>query len=136
MHSLFTAAESVLEYPTIYGISTSLRHIKLAYTLSKHPELEVEFAEDIPDFYKESLHAAYLLTFLDDQTRCLLIKNKGSENYFYSKYKKADYLLCSLSDDEINIEIIQILSKLSGISICFALDIPNQKEIQNFSQLQ
>lgn len=136
MHSLFTAAESVLKYPKIYGIATSLRHVKLAFTVSNHPDFELEFADDIPDFYKESLHAAYILTFLDDQTSCLLIKNKGSHNYFYSKYRKADYLLCSMSEEEINVEIIQIVSKLSGISICFALDTPNQKEIQNFSQLQ
>lgn len=136
MQSLFTAEEFVLEYPCIYGIATSMRHVKFGYMLSRHPDLDVQFEEDIPDYNKESKHAAYHLTFLDDQSSCLIIKNKGTENYFYPKYKRVDYLICATAEDEINKEIVQIVSKLKGISICFALDNPNPKQILNFTQLQ
>lgn len=136
MQSLFTASEFVLEYPRIYGIATSMRHVKFGYRLSVHPDIELQYEEDIPNYAKESKHAAYHLTYLDDQSSCLIIKNKGSESYFYPKYKKADYLICAISEEEISQEIIQIVSKLKGISICFALENPSQKEIINFTQLQ
>jgi len=135
MHSLFTAEEFVLEYPRIYGIATSLRHVKLGYWLSIHPDIEVQFEEDIPNYSKESKHGAFHLTYLDDQTTYLLIKNKGSDGYFYPKYKQVDYLLCSMNEDEINLEIIEIVSNLKGISISFALDNPSPKDILNFTQL-
>lgn len=136
MQSLFTTEELVLKYPRIYGIATSLRHIKFGYWLSIHPDIALQYEADILDYNQESSHAAYHFTYLEDHTSCLLIKNKGSKNYFYPKYKKVDYLICAINEEEINSEIVQIVSKITGISICFALDNPNPKEIINFTQLQ
>ena len=64
------------------------------------------------------------------------MKNKGTKELFYPKYKQVDYLVCSIDESEIKSEIIQIISKLRGISICFALEEPNQKQILNFTSLQ
>ena len=136
MHSLFTTDELVLKYPCIYGISTSMRHTKLGYELSVHPDIDLQYEEDISDYSKESKHAAYHLTFLDDQSSYLIIKNKGTKHHFYPKYKQVDYLLCSMNEEEINSEIVQIVMKVKGISICFALNNPSPKEILNFTQLQ
>ncbi|MEN8732014.1 MAG: hypothetical protein ABF321_05525 [Bacteroidia bacterium] len=136
MQSLFTASEFVLKYPKIYGIATSLRHLKLGYVLITHADFDVVYEKEIFNFNRESEHQAYLLTYLDDDTQLLVIKNKGTQQYFYPKYKQVDYLLCSISEDEINIEIVKIVSKLKGISICFALDNPNKKDLLNFTQLQ
>jgi hypothetical protein len=77
-----------------------------------------------------------MITLLDDESKCLLIKNRGSSSLFYPKYNNAEYLLCSLNENEINPEIIEIFSKLPDISLCFALENPNQKQILNFIQLQ
>ncbi len=136
MQSLFTADEFVLKYPCIYGISTSMRHMKLGYWLSVHPDIALQYEEDISDYRKESKHAAYHLTYLDDQSSYLMIKNRGTKHHFYSKYKQADYLLCSMNEEEINSELVQIVAQLTGISICFALNNPSSKEILNFTQLQ
>ncbi|MFB1003403.1 MAG: hypothetical protein QMC70_04605 [Bacteroidia bacterium] len=136
MQSLFTTDEFVLKYPCIYGISTSMRHVKLGYGLSVHPDIALQYEEDISDYSKESKHAAYHLTFLDDQSSYLIIKNRGTKHHFYPKYKQVDYLLCSMNEEEINSEIVQIVGKLKGISICFALNNPSPKEILNFTQLQ
>jgi hypothetical protein len=93
------------------------------------------YEPEVSSYNKESTHGAYHLTFLDDLSEMLIIKNKGVNSHFYSKYKTADYLICSLTEDEINKEIPAIISKLMGISICFALNKPNQQEILNFTQL-
>ena len=135
MQSLFTAEELVLDFPEIYGISSSLRHVKFGYSMSNHHDFEVECYHDISVFGSDSVHGAYLLTYKEDGSKCLLIRNKGSKRLFNSKYKQVDYLLCSLSEEEINQEIIHIVRKLKDISLCFVLDKPNQKEIQNYTQL-
>lgn len=136
MYSLFTSKELVLKYPKIYGIATSLRVLRMGFVLSCHPDLDVYAVEDVPTYDAESVHGAFHVTFLDDHSKVLCIKNKGTNGYFYPKYKRIDYLICSLEEEEINQELIKILAKLKGISLCFALDNPNKKEIVNFSQLQ
>ncbi len=104
--------------------------------LSQHPDFEIDFHPEIATHAKTSQHACYLLHYAEDQSEVLIIKNIEVNDRFYPSYKNIDYLLCSLNEDEINTDIIQIISELNGISICFALDNPNQKEIQNFTQLQ
>lgn len=133
--SLFTVDNFILEYPEIVGVVTPLRSIKLGVILSKHPDMDVVAVDDVQTFDKKSQHCSYRLTFLDDSSDCLLIKNKGDFGYFFSRFKKADYLLCSLSDDVINKDLISRIRNLNDISLCFALDKPNQKEILNFTQL-
>jgi hypothetical protein len=135
MHTLFTTEELTLDVPEIYGISSALKTVKLGYYLLKNPYLGVERIEDISNYDKTSMHAAYEIIFLDDNYKCLLIKNRGTNSFFFNAYKNIDYLLCSLNEEEINNEIIEIVSKLHGVSICFALKKPNQNEILNFSQL-
>ena len=135
MQSLFSADELDLYYPEVYAIATPLRHLRLGYMLSACPELDIFYESKVYTYDRESSHAAYHLTFLDDKSEALIIKNKGSSAFFYPKYKTADYLICSLSEEEINREIPQIIGKLNGISICFVLSKPNQKEILNFTQL-
>ncbi len=136
MRTLFTSDELELKYPEIHGISTSMRHVRLGFLLSKHSDLDVDYYEDVVNYNKDSTHAAYVISFLDDQSKCLLVKNRGSKGLFYAKYKKADYLLCAIDEDEINIEIVKIVNKIDEISICFVLSNPNQKEILNFTNLQ
>lgn len=136
MSNHFTLEELELEYPIIYGVSTPLRHIKLGFEIECHPDFLVEFHEDIESYVGKSAHTSFLITYLDDKTQLLVIRNKGTKSLFYPRYKKVDYLLCAIGEDELNPEIIKIITKLKGISICFALDKPQQKEILNFSQLQ
>lgn len=135
MQSLFSLDELVLEYPEVYGISTPMRHLRVGYVLRSSHYFDVVYEPEVSSYNRESSHGAYHLTFLDDLSTVLVIKNKGSNSHYYSKYKTADYLLCSLTENEINKEIPSIISKLMGISICFALEKPNQKEILNFTQL-
>ncbi|MFT7230180.1 MAG: hypothetical protein ACI9GO_000644 [Bacteroidia bacterium] len=135
MQSLFSLDELVLEYPEVYGISTPMRHLRVGYVLRSSHYFDVVYEPEVSSYNRESSHGAYHLTFLDDLSTVLVIKNKGSNSHYYSKYKTADYLLCSLTENEINKEIPRIISKLMGISICFALEKPNQKEILNFTQL-
>jgi hypothetical protein len=112
-----------------------MRHLRLGYVLSSCPHLEIIYVPEVFTYGKESAHGAYHLTFLDDNSEALIIKNKGTNSFFYPKYRTADYLICSLIEDELNKEIPSIISKLKEISICFALNKPNQKEILNFTQL-
>lgn len=135
MQSLFTSEELVLEYPTIYGISSGLKPIRLAYELSKHPDLQVLATNDCSTYDGKSSHQCFEITYLEENYGCLLIKNKGFEGFFFKRFKNIDFLLCSLDDNFINAKLINIISKLQGITICFALDHPNQKEILNFTQL-
>ncbi len=135
MQSLFSTDELALEYPIIYGVSCALKPVKLAYYLSKCVDIEVVAVNDITSYDGKSLHQAFQITYLDDGFKCLLIKNKGSQAFFYKRYKNIDFLLCSLDDDNINDDLINIIGKQQGISICFALEEPNQREILNFSQL-
>lgn len=136
MSNLLTLDDCELEYPIIYGISTPLRHLKLGYELDCNPDFMVQYNADIESYSASSVHSSFRITFLDDNSEWLVVKNKGSKSLFYPKYKKVDYLLCSISEDEVNPEIVKIFNQLKGISICFALDKPNQKDIVNFSQLQ
>jgi hypothetical protein len=136
MQSLFTSDELELSYPIIHGIVSANRAVRMGFVLSEHPDFDVELYNDILDYDKESLHVSYLIRYLEDNTKCLLVKNKGSNGLFYKKYKQIDYLVCAMDEEDINLEIIEIIRKLMGISICFALDNPNQKEILNFTQLQ
>ena len=133
--SLFTSDELVLEYPEIMGLVTPLRTIKLGYILRNHPDIDAVAVDDIQTFDKKSIHFCYSLTFLDDDSMYLLIKNKGDLGFFYPRFRKADYLLCSVSEDEINKDLISTIRNLNDITVCFALDKPNQKEILNFTQL-
>ena len=135
MQSLFTTDELELDYPTIYGVSSALKPVKLAYLLSKCVDLEVVAVDDLKSYDQKSIHQAFQITYLDDGFMFLLIKNKGTEAFFFKRYKNIDYLLCSLDDNNINDDLINIIAKQQGISICFALEQPNQKEILNFSQL-
>ncbi len=136
MPSLFTLEELVLDYPIIYGIASSSRPLRLAYNLSIHSDIEVDLYQEATTYSKESLHETYLITHLDDGAKCFLVKNKGTKEVFYPKYKQVDYLVCSINEEKIKPEIIQIISKLRDISICFALEEPNQKQILNFTSLQ
>lgn len=135
MHSLFTSDELILEFPTIYGISSALKPIKLAYLLGKCSDIEIVAMNDCKSYDNKSEHQCFELTYLDDDYKCLLIKNKGTSEFFYRRYKKFDFLLCSLNDELINADLINIIAKHQGITICFALEQPNQKEILNFTQL-
>ncbi|PCJ66821.1 MAG: hypothetical protein COA58_05015 [Bacteroidetes bacterium] len=136
MQSLFTAEELELSYPIIHGVVSSSHPVTLGFVLSQHPDFDVELYDDVVNYSKDSLHVAYRIKYLEDDTKCLLIKNKGTKELLYKKYKQVDYLICAMNEEEINTEIIEIIRKLSGIMICFALDNPNQKEILNFMQLQ
>ena len=135
MQSLFTSDELQLSYPIIHGVVSGNRPVRMGFVLSEHPDFDVELYNDVSDYDKESIHVSYLIRYLEDDTKCLLIKNKGTNGLFYKKYKQVDYLICAINEEEISVEIIEIIRKLTGISICFALDNPNQKEILNFTQL-
>jgi hypothetical protein len=135
VQSLFSLDELVLEYPEVYGISTPMRHLRVGFVLRSSHYFDVVYEPEVFSYNKESSHGAYHLTFLDDFSTVLVIKNKGSNSHYFPNYKTVDYLLCSLTENEINKEIPRIISKLMGISICFALEKPNQKEILNFTQL-
>jgi hypothetical protein len=136
MPSLFASGEFILEYPTIYGVATNQRLLGFIHSLSKHPYFHVECYDDLLDYDQKSHHLNYVITLLDDGSQCILIKNRGSSSLYYPKYNNVAYLLCSLNENEINPEIIEIFSKLPDISLCFALEKPNQKQILNFIQLQ
>ena len=136
MPSLFASGEFILEYPTIHGIASNQRLSSFAHSLSKHPDLDIECFDDLLDYDKKSYHLNYVITLLDDKSKCLLIKNRGSSSLFYPKYNNIPYLLCSLNENEINPNFIEIFSKLPDISLCFALEKPHQKQILNFIQLQ
>jgi hypothetical protein len=136
MPSLFASGEFVLEYPTIYGVATNQRLSGFIHALSKHPDLQIECYDDLLNYDQKSYHLNYMITLLDDESECILIKNRGSSSLFYPKYNNVEYLLCSSNENEINPEIIHIFSKLMDISLCFALESPNQKQILNFIKLQ
>jgi hypothetical protein len=136
MPSLFASGEFILEYPTIYGVATNQRLLGFIHSLSKHPYFHVECYDDLLDYDQKSHHLNYVITLLDDGSQCILIKNRGSSSLYYPKYNNVAYLLCSLNENAINPEIIEIFSKLPNISLCFALENPNQKQILNFIQLQ
>ncbi len=135
MHSLFTADELTLEYPIIYGISSGVKPVRLGYALNSCSSISVFSIDDILNYSKESAHVCYEITHLDDSRKSLIIKNKGTNGFFYKKYRSIDYLLCSCDEEEIAKEIINIVGKLREVSVCFALNQPSQKEILNFSQL-
>ncbi len=135
MPSLFTAEELTLDFPTIYGVSSSVRWLKLGFLLSQNQDIEVECVDDILTEHKGDKHAAYLLRYLDDGSESYVIKNKDKNSYFYHSYKSIDYLLCSVNEEEMNPRLIEIVKKIREISLCFELDMPNQKEILNFTQL-
>ena len=92
--------------------------------------------DDIKTHEGDSVHGAFLISFLDDKSECLLIKNRGTNSFFYKKYRKLDYFLCPMDEEEINPKIIRIVKGFKDISVCFVLDKPNQKDILNFAQLQ
>ena len=108
----FTLDDLELEYPIIYGISTPLRHLKLGFEIERHPDFLVEFHEDIESYLGKSAHACYLIAYLDDNTQFLIIKNKGSKTLFYPRYKKVDYLLCAIGEEELNPESLRYLLNL------------------------
>ncbi len=135
MPSLFASGEFTLEYPTIYGVATNQRLLGFIHSLSKHPDFHVECYDDIIDYDQKSYHLNYVITLLDDESQCILIKNRGSTSLFHPKYKNVEYLLCSSNENQVNPEIIQIFSKLPDISLCFALESPNQQQILNFIKL-
>lgn len=136
MPALFSSDEFALTYPTIYGIASYQRVLKIMFELSKQPDLDVECMEDITDYDEKSYFLNYLISYLDDNSTCLLVKNRGSSSFFYPRYKNIEYILCSLDDDEINPQIIHIIDNIPDISVCFALEIPNQNQILNFTKLQ
>tara|TARA_B100001063_G_scaffold220176_1_gene224833 strand:+ start:1755 stop:2165 length:411 start_codon:yes stop_codon:yes gene_type:complete len=136
MPSLFASGEFIFEYPTIYGVATNQRLLGFIHSLSKHPDFHVECYDDLLDYDQKSHHLNYVITLLDDGSQCILIKNRGSSSLYYPKYNNVAYLLCSLNENEINPEIIEIFSKLPDISLCFALEKPNQNQILNFIQIQ
>lgn len=135
MHTLFTSEELELDFPEIVGVSSADKPIRIGYQLSLSPFIDVQYIDTIWNYDETSEHAAFLITYLDDGYECLLIKNKGSSGFFYKRFKNIDYLLCSTTEENLKEEIIQIVSKLTSVSICFALEEPNQDEILNFSQL-
>lgn len=135
MVSLFDEGEVVLDYPPIYGISTSLRSYRLAFLLAQHRDLDVECREDLSDYGLKSTFVNYGIYSLEEEREYLLIKNKGEKGWFYPRFKNVDYLLCSLTEEDISKEFRQQVAATRGISICFVLDKPNQKDILNFTQL-
>jgi len=133
--SLFEVDELVLQYPSIYGVSSPAKSLKLAYKLNNLNRLFVEAIENIKTYSKTSSHQAYLISDLDTEESAFLIKNRGSNGFYFPSFKKVDYLLCSATDDELNQELIKLISELMTVSICFALSEPNPKELLNFTQL-
>jgi len=136
MQLLFTSDELELEYPKIYGIASSTRHTRMGYFLSIHPDLHLEYYPDIINYPKDSVHPSFIIRHLDDNYKCLMIKNKGTNGWFYKRYQKVDYLLCATNEEEISKEILEIIRNIDSISLLFVLDKPSQKEILNFTQLQ
>lgn len=135
MNLLFSSDELLLDYPTVYGVSCSMRMEKLGHHILKHSDFDVNRIDDVSTYDRSSDHETFEVTYLDDNSSFLVIRNRGTEAFFYNQYKNVDYLVCAMNEDELNEEIIAQLRKLRGVSICFALDKPNQKEILNFSQL-
>ena len=135
MPSLFTADELTLDFPTIYGVSSSVRWLKLGFLLSQHQDVEVVLVDDIQTEHEGKVHATYLIRYLEDESEIYVIKNKDENSYFYPSYKTIDYLLCSVNEEELNPRLVEIVKNIREISLCFALDKPNQKEILNFTQL-
>ena len=135
MVSLFDEGELILEFPTIFGISTSLRAYKLAFYLTQHRNIEVYAREDLEDYGSKNTYINYVIHNLDEQREYLLIKNKGEKGWYYPSYKKVDYLLCSLTEEGVSEDLTQQIASTIGVSICFVLNKPNQKEILNFTKL-
>ena len=135
MITLFDEGELILDFPAIYGISSSLRAYKLAFHLTQHRDLEVYASDNLTDYTSKSSYISYIIHHLDEQREYLLIKNKGDKGWYYPSYKKVDYLLCSLTEEEISIELTKQIASTRGVSICFVLNKPNQKEILNFTKL-
>ncbi|MBR9859863.1 hypothetical protein GYB22_03785 [bacterium] len=133
---LFSTEELSIVCPDIIGLASNVRFYKLAWNIQQLRIFEVSQLDDIPNEVNGGDHAAYGLKHLDDQTEFILIKNKGTQGYYYKRYKNLDYLLVCTDEDHLpNNEIITTIKALDCLSLCMSLEAPNAPEDLNFIQL-
>ncbi|MFY0644943.1 MAG: hypothetical protein JXR19_10795 [Bacteroidia bacterium] len=134
---MFLSSEEIeIECPDVYGIASSLRAYKLAWSLNQLPYFSVRKEEDIQNYVNQGYHLNYEIQDLDNDTLLCLVKNKGTEGYFYRKYKEFDFLLFSIAPElQIHNESITLIRKLKDISLCLALDPVNKPDDMNFATL-
>ena len=128
--------EMEIECPEIHGLATSLKAYKLAWKLNQLPYFEARKTEDAQNYLNEGFHLMYEVNDLDHDALLLLIKNKGTNGYFYKKYKDFDFLLFSIAPQLqiVNHSLTQIKA-LNDLSLCLALDPVQSPESMNFAQL-
>ena len=137
MVELFLSSEEIeLECPDVYGIASSLRAYKLAWAINQLPYFSVVKEEDIENYVNQGHHLNYQIQDLDRDSQLCLVKNKGTEGYFYRKYKDFDYLLFSIAPElQIHDESITLIKKLKDISLCLGLEPVNKPDNMNFATL-
>lgn len=124
-----------VQCPDLYGVSTHIKILKLAYLLNSHPDFELEKVDDLCISEHGESHVMYQLRHLDVDSDFYLIKNKGHSELLLKNYKSFDFILTSNSDKKYIEEIMEWLGNLNEVSICFALTDISEKDKIKFEQL-
>ena len=133
--SLFEVGEEVVQAPAMLGISCHTRMLKLAYQLAQFPDFYVQAIDDFTNTATDSVHQAFEITYIEDQSTYTLLANKGSNGRLLSKYKGAEYILCSDDTYFSNENIIEILSELRTINLCFVISKVSKQETHTLATL-
>ena len=125
-----------IECPQVYGLATPLKAYKLAWRIQQLPYFNCQKCNDSPNYVNKGEHTTYDLDDLDHDARILMVKNKGTEGFFYTKYKEMDYLLfCVHPFPDIDNDSLTLIAELSDVSLCLQLNEVPEPDRMNFIQL-
>ena len=128
--------ELELDCPTIFGIASNVKAYKLAWQICQLRQFAVTKEEAATNYSNQGEHICYLLREQDEDGVIALVKNKGTEGYYYKKYKDIDYLVFSIAPElPITSETIQRFRGLNGVSLLLELESPSAQEQLNFIQM-
>lgn len=124
-----------VQCPDLYGISSHLKILKLAYFIGLHPDFKIVKTEDLALIESAETFITYQIHHLDVESPFYLIKNKATSEVLLHDYKSIDYIITSDCDKKYILEIINYVSELNEVSICFAIENLNDSDKIKFEQL-
>lgn len=108
----------------------------MAWQIDRSPYFSCQQLEDCTNYVLGGYHICYEIMDLDRQTAILMIKNKGTEGFFYPAYKNFDFLLFAIEPElEIHNESLTLIKDMDVVTLCAELNPPVKPENMNFIQL-
>ncbi len=137
MHELVLSPDEIeIECPEIHGLATPLKAYKLAWKLNQLPYFKARKTEDAQNYVNEGYHLMYEIDDLDHDALLLLVKNKGTNGFFYKKYKEFDFLLFSIAPHlQIVNRSLTKIKAMNDLSLFITLEPVQSPENMNFAQL-